>query len=198
MRKKSSLTLIFIVLIGLAIVLNFDRLSLLMAGEESTKFTVDGDTAVMTGVINSKTITDVENLIKDHPNVTTIIMKDVPGSMDDLANLEASRLVRAHGFNTYVPGDGIIASGGTDFFCAGVKRTIEDGAQIGVHSWGGDGIEDASTLPKDHVEHKKYLDYYKEMGIPEDFYWFTIKAAPASDIHMMSKGELETYRLATE
>lgn len=124
-------------------------------GSEYAKFQVQGDTAVMTGVITTRTVDDVKDLLRDNPGLKTIVMKDVPGSADDLANLEASRLIRKHGLDTHVPSDGMIASGGTDFFCAGVNRTIEEGAEVGVHSWAGDGVEDASILPIDHPEHQK-------------------------------------------
>lgn len=159
------------------------------------KFEVNGDTIIMTGVINTRTPKDVKDLIKKHPNLNTIIMKDVPGSIDDIANLETGRLIRKYGLNTHVPRNGIIASGGTDLFCAGVNRTIEEGAKIGVHSWSGNGIEDATILSKRNSEHQKYIEYYKEMGIPEDFYWFTINAAPASDIYMMNREEMKKYKL---
>lgn len=200
MKKKIGIAFVAVFIIGFSIILNLDKLSMLFMSmdEEYAKFEVSGDTAIMTGVINTKTPKDVEALIKEHPNLKTIIMKNVPGSIDDSANLEASRIIRKYGLNTYVPSNGMIASGGTDFFCAGINRTIEEGAEIGVHSWAGDGIEDASTLSKDHPEHQKYIEYYKEMGIPEDFYWFTIKAAPASDIYMMNKDEMKKYKLINE
>ena len=64
-------------------------------------------------------------------------MQNVQGSVDDEANIAAARLVRERGLNTLIPGSGMIASGGTDFFLAGVKRTVQPGAKIGVHSWTG-------------------------------------------------------------
>ncbi len=187
MKKVTIGTICLVLFMGLFVFAQED--------EEYAKFEVNGDLAIMTGVINSKTPKDVETLVKEYPNLKTIVMKDVPGSMDDVANLEASRIIRKYGLNTHVPKDGMVASGGTDFFCAGVNRTIEEGARIGVHSWAGDGIFDASKLAKDNEEHKKYIDYYKEMGIPTDFYWFTINAAPANDMHFMKKEELKKYKL---
>ncbi|MEA1973962.1 MAG: hypothetical protein U9N10_00240 [Bacillota bacterium] len=195
MKKKIGIAIVVVFIIGLSVILNIDKLIPILMDIEYAKFEVTGDTAIMTGVINTGTPKDVEDLIKKHPNLKTIIMKNVPGSIDDIANLEASRLIRKYGLNTHVPSDGMIASGGTDFFCAGVKRTIENGAEIGVHSWASGDIEDASKLSRNHPEHKKYLDYYNEMDILEDFYWFTIEAAPASDIYIMNKDEMEKYKL---
>ena len=77
--------------------------------------------------------------------------------------LQAARLVRSYGLNTVVLADSLIASGGVDFFLAGVERTIEPGAKLGVHTWGGDGFSGAE-LPRDDPEHNCYLAYYSEMG----------------------------------
>jgi hypothetical protein len=156
-------------------------------------FFVEGREAVMTGVIDSSTPAEVSDLIDDHPEVTTIVMVDVPGSDDDVANLEASRLIRAAGLATHVPADGQIASGGVDFFLAGATRTYEPGATFSVHSWAaGDGITGAD-LPQDDPEHDLYLDYYAEMDVSEDFYWFTLEAAPADSFHDMTESELERF-----
>lgn len=37
--------------------------------------------------------------------------------------------------------NGVIASGGTDFFLAGTTRRIGDDTKIGVHSWSDDSNE---------------------------------------------------------
>jgi hypothetical protein len=34
------------------------------------------------------------------------------------------------------------------------------------------------------------LNYYKVVGIPQAFYWCTLEAAPASDIHIMTEDEI--------
>ena len=91
---------------------------------EPATFEVQGEQAVMIGVIDGTTPDEVQDLIDAHPNVTTIVMQDVEGSADDEANLVAARLVHQHGFHTHVPADGLIASGGVDFFLAGTTRTV--------------------------------------------------------------------------
>lgn len=168
--------------------------------EEMSVFTIEGTTAHMSGVISKDTIRQVKKLIKNYPNVTLINMVNVDGSIDDDANLIASRLIREAGLNSHVAKDGHIASGGTDFFCSGLQRTVEEGAKIGVHSWAGDGVNNAALLPKDDPEHRKYIDYYKEMAMPdpEGFYFFTIRAAEADGMHYMSRAELIQYGLIAE
>lgn len=165
---------------------------------EAATYTVEGDQAFMSGVIDGTTPERVQNLIDDHPEVKTIVMQQVDGSADDEANVEAARLVRKHDLNTYLLSDGEIASGGVDFFLAGNQRSIETGARLGVHSWAaGDGTTGAD-VPKDDPQHALYLDYYAEMGIPADFYWYTLSAAPAEDIHWMTADEIERYGFVTE
>lgn len=166
--------------------------------DELAKFTVDGSEATMTGVINSATPADVRDLLRDHPEVTTIVMADVPGSIDDVANLEASLLIREAGLNTHLNAGDAVASGGVDFYLAGVERTFEPGASFGVHSWADAAGTEGKDIPRDDPQHLLYLDYYDQVGIAQDFYWFTLEAAPADDIHVMTPAELETYRFATD
>lgn len=159
-------------------------------------FEVRGTEAVMRGVIGSTTPGRVLELILEHPEVETLVLEEVPGSMDDEANLRAARYVRRRGLATFVPLGGMVASGGTDFFLAGERRSCASGARFGVHSWGGFGQEGAD-LPRDDPEHERYLDYYREMGTPEAFYWFTLEAAPAEGNHWMSEAELASYGFFT-
>jgi len=169
---------------------------------EAATFEVEGDAALMYGVIDHTTPGVVQSLVDDHPEVTRIVMVDVPGSDDDPANLKASRLVREHGLTTVVPSNGVIASGGVDFFTAGKYRVVEPCAKLGVHSWDEDGPDGGIILgnevPRDHEIHTMFLDFYREMGIPEDFYWFTLEAAPPQRIHWMSDEEIVLYGLVTE
>lgn len=159
-------------------------------------FSIQGDTAVMEGVIGVSTPFRVMELVYYHPEVKTIIMLDVPGSIDDDSSLRASRIVRKHGLNTHVPSDGEVASGGTDFFQAGVKRTCGNGAKFGVHSWAEFGAE-GTDYPRNDEVHKMYLDYCDEMGIPQSFYWYTLKAAEATDIHYMTSDEITKFKILT-
>ena len=160
-------------------------------------FAVEGDTATMSGVIGPSTPDAVRALIDDNPTLSTIVMVDVPGSLDDVSNIEASRLVRDAGLATHVPAKGRIASGGVDFFLAGTTRTYESGAEFGVHSWATGDDASGADLSRDDPQHRIYLDYYAEVGIAADFYWFTLEAAPAESIHNMTEPELDEYGFAT-
>jgi len=161
------------------------------------EFEVNGDIAYMYGVICAGTPARVLELLFTHPKVKTIEMLHVPGSIDDVANLRASLYVYRFGLNTKLNKASIVASGGTDFFLAGKERMVADGAKIGVHSWGG-GPKPATELPKNHKSHEKYLEYYRAINIPEEFYWYTLDAAPASDIHFMTEEEIVKYKVRTQ
>ncbi len=131
-------------------------------------FDVAGSQARMYGVIDHTTPERVRQLISGHPEVTTLVLIDVPGSDNDPANLEAARLVRAHGLRTVIPSEAVVASGGVDFFLAGTQREVGPCAKVGVHSWDEDG-EDGTLLlgnevPRDHELHRMFLDYYQEMA----------------------------------
>ncbi|CAM1345037.1 hypothetical protein [Tenacibaculum amylolyticum] len=170
-----------------------ELLVFMRANNTSAYFKVKGNVAYMNGVISSSTPARVLELLNKHPEVTTIEMGIVPGSIDDVSNLRASLYVHKAGLNTRLTPTSMIASGGTDFFLAGKKRTAPKGASIGVHSWG--GTVDATKLSKDDEAHEKYLHYYRTINIPEDFYWYTLKAAPANGMHTMTNKEISKYNV---
>ena len=171
-----------------------EALSYLMADNTPVKFTVKGTTAHMRGVITAALPSKVLQLIYEHPEVTTIEMSIVPGSIDDVANLRAGLYVYNRGLTTKLNSNSAVASGGTDFFLSGKKRIVEKGATLGVHSWGGGGTP-AVEVPKDDPVHIKYLEFYKAVDVPEEFYWYTLEAAPAEDIHIMTEDEIKKYNV---
>ena len=165
---------------------------------EPVEFKISGEAVVMTGVIDSDTEETLKTIIDENSQITTIVMQNVEGSVDDEANLILARYVRESSLNTHVPKGGLIASGGTDLFLSGVKRTISSNAKIGVHSWADGSGNEGAKLPKNHPEHSKYLNYYRTMGIPETFYWFTLEAASSDDMHWMSNEEQKLYKITTQ
>jgi len=163
---------------------------------ETTSFTVDGDMLFMTGEINSKTDEQFEAVIAANPQIKTVVECFVPGSLDDDTMIPLSYRVRALGLNTYLTADSEVASGGSDFFLAGVERQMETGARIGVHSWS-DGFREAMDYPRDAPEHEANRAYIDAMLGQDDFYWFTIEAAPADDILWMTQDQIARYKLLT-
>lgn len=161
----------------------------------------DANTVIMNGVIGSNTPKHWDNFIIANPDISKMIMKDCPGSEDDEANLQAARKIRQQGVTIHLPADAEIASGAVDLYLAGTTRTRASGSKIGVHSWSDGGNNEATDFPIGHANHQPYIDYYIEMGFSqvdaEAFYYFTINAAKASDIHWMTDAEIEQYKLLT-
>ena len=168
-------------------------MTVFQADNKIMSFDIQEDgTAHVEGVITTESPADVLRLIYEHPEVHTLELQYISGSLDDEANLRACQYIRNQGLKTIVPSGCMVASGGTDLFLSGAYRDCGDEALIGVHSWSWMG-DDGDQLPRDHEEHDLYLEFYRSMDIPDAFYWFTLESASADDIHWMTRDELEQY-----
>ena len=101
----------------------------------TTEFRVEDNKLHMPGLINSYTQEQLKDIFGEHPEIDTIVLGQMPGSIDDGANLEEAAWVAARGVNTYLPREGSIASGAPNFFLVGKSRVVEEGAVVSVHSW---------------------------------------------------------------
>jgi len=160
------------------------------------EFSVVGDRVTAIGVIDGTSLDTFLDAMDDHPEIRTLVLKNIGGSADDEANVAFSRVINEMGITTLVPSDGLVASGGTDLFLAGTTRILEPGACVGVHSWAADDFT-ATDVPRKSSEHDRYLDFYNDIDIDPAFYWFTIEAAPAEEMHWMTSAEVDQYRVAT-
>jgi len=151
-------------------------------------FLTQGRYAVVAGVIDVNFPGRVLDLHYDHPEVDTLILVNLPGSNDDKHLVVGAQLVHLFGYQTCVPSDGHVASGGTDLFTAGAKRFATPGAQIGIHSWNGE--KPGSDYPRDHPEHYLFLKFYRRICIPEDFYWETLSYG--LPMHYITEEEIKT------
>ena len=167
---------------------------------------IDDTTIQLDGVINSASLHNFMALIDSYPRINTIRIVNCDGSEDDEINLQLAELVHQRETDIHILENGLIASGGTDFFLAGRSRTKGPNTRIGVHSWGGlddDGnVVSATDFPEGHEYHLPYIEYYVSVGFTqeqaEDFYYFTIHAASADDIHWMNDQEIARYGLLTQ
>ena len=166
-------------------------------GYPPVEFTADKDVIIATGVVDRSAIRSFREITARNPDAKTLVLQFMEGSVDDDANLELGRMIRRSGFKTVVPSDGLVASGGTDLFLAGVDRVLEEGACVGVHSWS-DGVLDGASHPRTSASHAPYLGYYRLMEMPEEFYWFTLESASASDMHWMNQSEADRYGATTD
>ncbi len=176
------------------------RLNEAMFGAGTTRFEIDGSRAVLRGVLGSRTYSQLDELIQEHPEVRTIVLQEVPGSLNDEINVHTGRLLRSAGLSTLVPADGMAASGGVDLFAAGVERIAKQGARLGIHAWCCYRGRGAQEIKRGHRAHQHQEAYFGEMmgrkGI--DFYYRTLEAAPPDDVHWMTREELESSGLLTD
>lgn len=111
----------------------------------------------MKGEVNSKTFGHLKKIVNENPQITTILLVDVPGSLDDETNLKMCNWIRDKELNTYLSKD----------------------------------------IPKEHEDHEMNRKYIEDMLGKDEFYWYTIYAAPADDIYYMTLEEIERYQLYT-
>lgn len=163
---------------------------------QPVQFIARGDQIIASGTIDDTTLDAFQDVTARNPDIKTLVLQNIEGSADDDANVVFSRVVHDAGFDIVVPSNGLIASGGTDLFLAGKRRILHPGACVGVHSWSGAGIV-ATEIPANDPEHDHYLDYFRDIGVSEEFYWFTLAAAPAQSIHWMTAAETELFDMTT-
>lgn len=202
MFNKPKFSILALVLTVLVFAQGCDKDQISIPGEKYGIFSIQDDTAaVLYGTIRTRTLEDFQTMMSEHPQVKLLILEDVPGSVDDEMNLLMGKEVYKHALNTHLPDGAEIASGGVDLFLAGRKRTASGNVLIGVHSWSSGSLQ-ASDLPADDPQHQPYIDYFKAVGMTDkqasDFYFFTIYAASAKDMHWMTPAEIEQYGIFTE
>ena len=172
-----------------------------LASQEATPFelSVARGQFHASGVLVPESGAHIDLIRRQNADISVLVMLNVPGSDDDNDYMRAALQLRQAGFTTIVPSNGLVASGGTDFFLAGAYRVIEPGACIGVHSWEDSGPPpyQAIDLPREHPEHRDFLDYFAAIGVAADFYWFTISAASADEIHWMSPREINRFAMSS-
>jgi len=168
----------------------------------TTEFRVEDNKLHMSGLINSYTQEQLKDIFGEHPEIDTIVLGQMPGSIDDGANLEGAAWVAARGVNTYLPREGSIASGAPNFFLVGKSRVVEEGAVVSVHSWAEWRGITAQDLPRDDSAHELYIGFYESIGWTraqaEDFYFFTIEKAPAEYMYVMTPQEMLATGVATK
>ena len=158
---------------------------------------VEGNRAYGYGGTDSRSVGTIRDLVAEHPEVDTLVLQSMPGTRDVDMNRRIARRIRREELNTHIPADGVAASGAVTLFLAGVVRTAECGARIGVHSWGSPtGYDAQSALWDDQAPRQRAL--LRELGIDAAFYDFTREAAGADEIHYLTRDEMERWGVVTE
>jgi hypothetical protein len=157
---------------------------------------LDGKRAALVDITDAQSPEAFEQMLAAFPGLATIEMLECPGTIDDNANLELGKMIRAAGMETHVPKDGSVRSGAMELFLAGVRRSAEQGSEFAVHSWKDEYGKQARDYPADAPENTKYVAYYQAMGMSEDeaarFYAMTI-AASYEDATWLTANAIRTW-----
>ena len=187
--KNNLKFLVFIFLFSQCEVSNYVKY-----GATSDKFKVRSDTAYVNGLLGKKAHHRLQKLIKKNPDITTLTLLDVPGSIDDEYNIKSCYFISEKNINTHLVAKSIIASGGVDFFLSGQQRSVQKGAKLDVHSWC-DEFEDGVNIAREDSSHHLFLDFYRTINTDTAFYWFTLQSANSDSIHWLSYDEMIRYEL---
>lgn len=154
---------------------------------------LDERTAALVDITRASAPQAFAAMLKAYPDIAVLEFVEAPGTYDDRANLQLGRMIRAAGLTTRVGESGSIRSGAVELFLAGTSREIAPGAEFAVHGWLDDWGRGAEDYPSDAPEHRRYLDYYAEMGMEEgaaqSFYAMT-NSVPFDDARWLTGGEM--------
>ena len=198
MNKKMRNTLIalgILFALGFIVVQNFEYLYVKLFFQPAEITVKAGKIYIDNGVLGDESFhDDFVRVVGEHPEIKTVVLGNIPGSINDELNLKTCLFLYEKGLNTELLSNSVIESGAVDLFVSGRKLNIVEGAKIGVHSW--EDIElgkSALDIPRSHPVHQTYLNLYNQVHIDTSFYWFTLRVAPPEDIHYMNEQEIEKY-----
>ena len=169
-----------------------ERLTLKRYGLHPAQIEVKGNEAYVDGTLGKLFYKKFKKTLDQYPQLTTVILLDIPGSVNDEWNVKTGKLLCKKGLKTMLTPNSIVTSGGTNLFVSGKTLAIAPGAKIGVHAWS-EETKTALSFPKNHQAHQIFLDFYRAVEIDTSFYWFTLKAAPAEKMYFMSTTEIEQF-----
>lgn len=158
---------------------------------------VENTVAYAYGGTDGNSFADVRQQLDANPQIDTIVLKNVPGTKHLGENTRIAQMIRARGINTHLENTSFIASGGVDLFLAGRTRTMECGAQIGVHSWQDSEGESPRTLGHDPIE-TRMERFHASLDIDPEFYAFARDAAPHQSLYFLSRKDLERFNLLSD
>ncbi|APE29466.1 hypothetical protein [Aurantiacibacter gangjinensis] len=157
---------------------------------------IDENTAALVDITRAGAPEHFAAMLAAYPAIDTLEFVEAPGTHDDRANLRLGRMIRERGIATRVKDGGSIRSGAVELFLAGAIREIDEGSEFAVHGWLDDWGRGAEDYPADAPEHRRYLDYYMEMGMDEAqaraFYSMT-NSVPFEDARWLTGSEMREW-----
>ena len=157
---------------------------------------LDEQTAALVGITRHGAPQAFAMMLEAYPDIAVLEFIEAPGTHDDRANLRLGRMIRERGLAVRVSEGGSVRSGAVELFVAGASREIAPGAEFAVHGWLDDWGRGASDYPAGAPEHRRYLDYYMEMGMAQDearaFYAMT-NSVPFADARWLTGAEMHGW-----
>ena len=157
---------------------------------------LDAETFALVDITDERSPAQFAAMIAVHPGLAVMRIVEAPGTFDDRANLLLGRKIRAAGIAVHVPDGGSVRSGAVELVLAGTALRVDDGAEFAVHAWLDEDGRQASDYPADSPEHRKYLSYYREMGMDEQraaaFYAMT-NSVPFEQAHWLTGTEMRQW-----
>ncbi len=157
---------------------------------------IDENTVALVGITDAASPAHFSAMLEAFPAIDTLEFVEAPGTHDDRANLALGRMIRARGMATRAAEGGSVRSGAVELFIAGTAIEISPESQFAVHGWLDDWGRGAEDYPPGAPEHRRYLDYYVEMGMDESqaraFYAMT-NSVPFDDAVWLTGREMREW-----
>lgn len=157
---------------------------------------LDEHTVAIVAITTHRSPADFAAVLEAYPSIDTLEFIEAPGTHDDRANLRLGRMIREAGIATRAPEGGSVRSGAVELFLAGVSREIDPASEFAVHGWLDDRGLGAQDYPISAPEHRRYLDYYAEMGMGAQaaaaFYAMT-NSVPFEDALWLTGNEMREW-----
>ena len=157
---------------------------------------IDTGRAALVRETDSRSPDAFKAMLRAYPGIRTIEFVECPGTLDDVANLQLGRMIRARGLDTDVPDGGSVRSGAVELFLAGLHRRADADADFAVHSWRDDTGRQPSDVPEADPVNRTYIAYYRQMGLSaekaEAFYALT-NSVPNEDALWLKKADIAKF-----
>ena len=157
---------------------------------QGLEFSVVNERLIIRGEISARTAAAFADVLKQNPQVSTIVLQHITRVTDVPAVFAIGRLIRARGLHTVLQSDSDIHAEAGFMFLAGVERRMVAGAQIGLGSW---TARDFSRAP----DFAGASEYTVEMLGSDAFYLFALRKGPSDGIYVMTEDEIAQFGLLT-
>jgi hypothetical protein len=152
--------------------------------------TADGRTITLEGTMGEGSVEQVQKALDASPEATTLILNSDGGRA--LVAEELARRVRKRHINTLVQDHCLSAC--TFVFLAGVKRELDDDADLGFHQPSSEGYLSSQGQ---RAMIQSMVEYYRSVGVRESFIDRVIET-PSDDMWYPTRSELEEARVLTK